>query len=337
MEEKDGMKKVGNKIAFGVLFVAACFAAMFILMAFQDSIALVAVAAVLLLVSAFLFMNALFTDKAKEWAPQEEAKETPSNNGDGEFKLKITKHMKDMESFQKEMLDLLKKQNTVLQSQMEKLENEIYMLAEKQQANTATMIKFNKENARQMAISERETLEHILYEIKQAMKENRGAVVAAPQESIMPDMAEEVTPVYEEAAPVLESVEESELYEVSDLPGDDEFAMPEISEIAPPEEIPEAAPIEEVPEIAPPEEIPEIAPIEEIPEMPEDLDVSELFDIPELEIPEMPPVEETVPEPIAEPAPAVEPEPAPVPSLSSDPGAMMTPEDIAKLLESMGK
>jgi len=98
----------------------------------------------------------------------------------------------------------------------------------------------------------------------------------------------------------------------------------------------------------------------ELPEMPEDIDLTQLFDIPELNetpaeeaaLPEMPAdIEIPVPEElIAEPAPVqVEPEPQPISEpeptpaadplagLSSDPNAMMSPEDIAKLLAAMGQ
>ena len=49
-----------------------------------------------------------------------------------------------------------------------------------------------------------------------------------------------------------------------------------------------------------------------------------MFDIPELE-------EESAP--AEEPAPAAD----PLEALAADPNAMMTPEDIAKLLEAMGQ
>ena len=353
MDEKSMVKRVGNKIIFGVLFVAACYVSMYILMEYSYNLVFVAIAAVLLLMSAFLFLNALFSEKAKEWmATEEEEMSTPSKEvGGGEFQLKVTKHMKEMESTQKEMLELLKKQNTLLQSQIENLEHEIYMLSEKQVNQAKSIIKFNKENARQLAISERETLEHVMQELKKAI-ENHAVVI--------PDG---VAVASAETATVLEEVSQEELFTVSDLPGDDEYVVPEMPEVPEPiEKLAETAPVQEeipVEEIA---VVEENSPMEEmeLPEMPEDIDLTQLFDIPELNetpaeeavFPEMPAdIEIPVPEePISEPAsiqvepepqPVSEPEPAPaadpLAGLSSDPNAMMSPEDIAKLLAAMGQ
>ena len=319
-------KKVWKKTGFGILFVSACFIAMYILMEFHGDVLMVSLAAALLLISAFLFMNAVFTDKAKKWIPQEEETEEfdapVSSAGDKEFHLKVTKHMKEMESTQKELIEVLKNQNTLIQAQIENLEHEIYMLSEKQANQTKSIIKFNKENARQLAISERETLEYVMMELKKSIEDNAGAPVeravaatsetpqAEPEvmqplveETITEEPVVEVPTAEEPVAPVLEDVSEAELFEVSDLPGDDEY---------------------------------------EIPEMPEDVDLSELFDIPELL--DTPEEEVSAEEPVAEAVPAAEekqeePAPAadPLAGLTNDPNAMMTPEDIAKLLESMGQ
>lgn len=351
MGENGFIKKVGNKIGSGVLFVAACFVAMYILMRFHGNIVLIIAAAILLVLSAFLFLNALFADKAKEWIPEdlEEAFPRTGNEGDGEFRLKITKHMKEMENSQRELIDILKSQNAALQAKVENLENVIFTLSEKQVAQAKSIIKYNKENARQLAISERETLEHVMQELKQAIEDNAGGFVAGA--------------VTEKAASALEEVSEEELFAVSDLPGDEEYVMPELpvpeaEPVVVPEPVeeipmPEAAPVEEIPmpEAIPAEETP-VAENISIPELPEDIDLSEIFDIPELEdvpaeeeivIPEMPadieiPVpEEIVPEPQPEPEPVPAPATDPMAGLSSDPGAMMSPEDIAKLLEAMGR
>lgn len=341
MEDKGTAKKAWAKIGFGVLFVISCFIAMYILMGYHDNIALVGIAAFLLLISAFLFMNAAFSDKAKNLIPELEEDDTPSA-GDGEFKLKITKHMKEMESTQKELIDVLKNQNTLLQTQIENLEHEIYMLSEKQVHHAKLAIKYNKENARQLAISERESLEHVMHELKKAIEENSTPVAAgyaAPEAE--PVMAAEYMVSAEEAEPVLEEIADEELFAVSDLPGDDEFVMPDFPEAEPEKTVTpaEEAPIEEeeaadvdVSELF---EMMEDLPVEEdivIPDMPEDIEIPMPEDIIAIEEPA------AEPEPVAEPEPAAEaPAANPLAGLGADPNAMMTPEDIAKLLESMGK
>lgn len=349
MEEKGAANKTWGKIGAGVLFIISCFVAMYVLTEFHGNIALVAIAAVLLMISAFLFLNSVFSDKVKQMAQETEVTEETSGAMSGEFQLKITKHMKEMENTQKEMVEVLKNQNVLLQTQIENLEHEIYMLSEKQDKQAKSIIKFNKENARQLAISERETLEHVMQELKKAIEDNAVTIpVGAIAEAAVAQEPEytgfEPLPEEEDAGliSVLEEVSEEELFAVSDLPGDDEYVMPELP-------VPETEPVADaIPEFVVPEE-----PVAEIP-VPEEIEIPEIpMEIPEIpeaiEIPEMPaeieiPMpEEIIPEPVVEetPVPAVEEAPAPAANplaglSSSDPGAMMTPEDIAKLLEAMG-
>ena len=323
-------KKIWKKTGFGILFVAACFVSMYILMKANENVIMVAVAAVLLLITAFLFLNEIFSDKAKKWAPlaedEEDTKEVLSSSTDGEFRLKITKHMKEMEGSQRELIDVLKHQNTLFQNQIENLEHEIYMLSEKQVNQSKSIIKFNKENARQLAISERETLEYIMIELKKAIEDNAGAVSVKAAANEMPAMEENIF-TEPEATPAiaLEEVSEADLFEVSDLPADEEFVIPDFPAA---EEIPETV------EEPAPEEDPAVE------EEPEEFDLSALFE----DIAEGAVAEEQQASVAAEPAPAEE-EPVaeaaaaadPLAGLGGDPNAMMTPEDIAKLLASMGQ
>ncbi|MBP3610065.1 MAG: hypothetical protein J6J42_07005 [Lachnospiraceae bacterium] len=415
----ENKNKKGKKIGFGVLFIASCFIAMYILMGFHGDMVLVGVSAVLLLISAFLFLNAMFEERAKEWSrlpEEEERKEVPSTaaNGDGEFRMKLTKHMKEMENSQKEMLAILKKQNVILQTQIENLENEIYMLSEKQIKQTKMLIKYNKENARQLAISERETLEHVLTEVKQAIEDNAVVMPMVAAAAVSTEEASAAEESFAEpsemavadiqAGEVLEEVPDSELFAVPELPADDEYEepdmaelldsiqeepvdipgfdetpeVPEIADIPGLDEIPEVPEIADIPGLDEMPEVPEIADIpglDEMPEVPEIADIPGLDEMPEVpeiadipgldEMPEVPEIadipglDETpevpeiadipgldeipeiadipgldeIPE-VPETAAAKEPEPAPAPS---NPNAMMTPEDIAKLLESMGR
>lgn len=330
MNSKRDWKKTG----FGILFIAACFAAMYILMEFHGEVVMVSLAAVILLISAFLFLTVVFSEKTKKTAQKEEEQDfEPVNVGnDGEFRLKIAKHMKTMENSQKELVDVLKKQNTLLQTQIENLEHEIYMLSEKQANQAKTIIKFNKENARQLAISERETLEYVMIELKKAIEDNAGAVAgkAVREENLFEEelFAAETPVAEEEAAPVLEEVSGAELFEVSDLPDDEELVIPDLPA---PEEIPDR--LEDTVEELPIEELPvEEIQAEDIPEIPDDLDLSALFeDIAEAAVEESMPAD-TIPV-AEETAPAED----PLAGFGADPNAMMTPEDIAKLLEAMGQ
>ena len=263
------------------------------------------VAAVLMLVSAVLFFVTGFFGKLskKTSKVKEKALDAVTDFSDGEFRLLLGKYLKETERAQKELVEVVKKQNTLLESQIENLEHEIYMLSEKQVNQAKSIIKFNKENARQLAISERETLEYVMMELKKAIEDNAGAV---------------------KAAPVLEEVSEAELFEVSDLPDDEEFIIPDLPA---PEDIPdrlEESAIEE----------PSLEELlsEEIPEIPDELDLSALFeDIAEAAVEES---KQAAPAPVEE---IKEVEKAEEPTPVADPNAMMTPEDIAKLLEAMGQ
>lgn len=312
MNGKITSDKAWKKTGFGILFMAACFMALYILLAFNDTVWMVVLGAVALLGASFLFFNTVFSDKAKTQNIFGIASDDSAMSGGGEIYLKIVKHMKDAENSQKEMVDALRKQNALLQAQTETMENTLFMLSERQSNQTKSIIKFNKENARQLAISERETLEYIMLELKNAIEENSGGTMRLPASA----------PV-----PALEDLTDEELFEVEEFEPDDEF--PASAPVAPIEE----PPVSEIPaELAPLfEEDPfaEVATSEEmeIPELPDDLDISQLFDIPELE-------EETVPAvPEEETAVAAN----PPESMAADPNAMMTPEDIAKLLEAMGQ
>lgn len=342
-------KKAWKKTGFGILFVAACFAAAYILMAFHGRVLLVVLAAVLLLVTAFLFLNAVFSDKIGRYIPEEE----PETNKEPASTGNHGKHIKETESTQKELIEVLKNQNMLLKSQIEHMEQAITTLSEKQANQIKSVIKFNKENARQLAISERETLEYVMMELKAAIENNAGKVVVAAPAAELEELAEE------------------ELFEVSDLPGDDEYEIPDIPTMEEPEEVfteePVAAVVEEPvaeepvaafveePVVEEPAEVfaeepvlEDILAIEEpvpepeeiqIPDMPEDIDLSALFEdmtesiaeetaTEDIPIPEdVAPVEEPVAAPAADP----------LAGLSGDPNAMMTPEDIAKLLASMGQ
>lgn len=227
---------------------------------------------------------------------KEKAREAVTEYSDGEFRLKFSKHMKEMESSQKELIELLKAQNALLQAQIDTLRNELHQLSEKQTNQTKTIIKYNKENARQLAINERETLEYVMTELKKAIEDNAGAVAVN---------------AVSEPAPVFEEVSGAELFEVHDLPADEEFVMPDFPAT---EELLAA----------------------ETSESNDDLDLSALFaDLAEGAMEEEMPAEPApvVEEKAEEPAPAND----PLAGFGSDPNAMMTPEDIAKLLEAMGQ
>ena len=366
MKERSFLRRLMSKTGTGLFFVAACFAAIFILVEFHSNYILVGIAALLLLVSAYLFLNALFEEKSKEWRNLAEEDDPRKSMGDEESGLRSMKYMK-------EMVTELKKQTEL----MENIENEIYMLSEKQVTQTKAVIKYNKENARQIALSGRDAIK----ELKESL--TGGVVVAATKENVPEDIFEESVvelpeEIFEEAIvelpeeifeepvvelpeeifeePVVESQEEVFEESVIELPDDVAVDLPETEDMSVGEEIgfmdvelPEDL-LGEIEAVEMPEDL--LGEIEAA-EMPEDL-FAEIEIAEEEEEPELPPIEdivlddllfdepiaveeEIIPELMVEEEASVADEPAAAPALSSDPNAMMTPDDIAKLIASMGQ
>lgn len=298
------MKK---KALTGIIFILSCFMAMFVLMEFHGNYLLVGITALVLLVSSFFFLNALFAEKSKEWSSLKEMemdeqvhKKESSGSNEADFERKVVKYMEAMNKNQAQMLQELKSQKQLLEEEMKSLENEISSLAEKQTIQTKMVVKYNKENARQIALNEKKVVEQAVNELKEAMK--NGMVVTSNVASI-----EEINiPVVEE---MVMPEEEVELPSVEEMVIPEEVVeLPKVEEIVIPEEVVELPKVEEV---VMPEEVVELPELEEIPLM-EDFDLPILDDI---IVPEAKPV---------------------APATDSDPNKMMTPDDIAKLLASMG-
>ena len=291
------------------------------------------VASILILISAALYFTATVFGNGKK-------KSSSGNEGSNELLME------------------LKKQNALIQSQMEKLEREIRVFSGKQENQAKTIIKYNKENARQLALSERDTLMRVMQELKKAIENNAGSVVVKEAPA---------------AASVMEEVSDAELFEVSESPVEEEMVSVQEESIA--EELDlsslfagmeeEAVPVAEEPEVedlfateipeaaeepdlsslfagmaeeaVPAAEEPEVEDLfateipetSEMPEFSDELDLSSLFA--EMEKEGVPVLTEEEPEQVSAPGSD------PLAGFGSDPNAMMTPEDIARLLEAMGQ
>ena len=307
-----------NKALTGIFFILSCFAAMFVLMEFHSNYLLVGGVALLLLISSFLFLNAVFEKKSKEWGSID-AQENPkdlSGSNEVEFQKKVLTYMEKTNKSQTQMLQELKSQKEL----MKNLEDELSSLAEKQLVQTKMIVKYNKENAKQVALSEKKVVEQAVNELREVMMS--GVLVASANEEKAPFVNEMTIP--EET---IEFVKEEVVVpeEVIELPKEEEVIIPEeVIELPKEEEIIIPEEVIELPkeeEIVMPEEVIELPKEEEIimPEEVPELPAIDDFDLPILDdimIPEEKPVA-----------------PAPV---DSDPNKMMTPDDIAKLLASMG-
>lgn len=346
------MKK---KAVTGIFFILSCFAAMFVLLEFHDNYLFVGIAALLLLVSSFCFLNAVFAEKSKEWGALEEQENGKGACGSNEeqFKKNVINYMETMNRNQAEILQELKSQKEVMTVQIKSLENEISSLSEKEMFQTKTVVKYNKENARQLALNEKKVVEQAVKELKEAMGEVAGRTVvaslaAATEEAKVPVVEDIVIPEVATEMPVTENIVVPEIpvelpvtvdveipQVVTDLPKVEDIVVPEI-----PVELPVTVDVE-MPEVV--TDLPKIEDIV-VPEIPtelpmmEDLEILEaeieLPKVKEMEIPELPPMED-LDLPVLDDI-VVEEEPLAPLAVDSDPNKIMTPDDIAKLLASMG-
>ncbi len=158
----------GKKVIAGMLFAAACFAAIFVLLEFHDIYWVVGIACALLMISAFWFLDCMFSDKEDIFdeltRAQEEldrVREEDRKKADDEFKKKIEEEVSGLGKTSRAMFAAIKKSVDIQESNLSMMQIKIDKVIIDQNAGVKTMIKFNKENARQIALSEKATLEEI--------------------------------------------------------------------------------------------------------------------------------------------------------------------------------
>lgn len=327
MQKKGFLGKFIGKVGTGILFIAACFAAAYILLEFRENYICVGGAAVVLMITGYFFLNALFEDKAKEWsklAEEIQEESTPSfKNEGGQAEGRELKYLE-------ETVKLLKEQK-------ELLERELTMLAEQQLKQTTALIKYNKENARQMAVSQRDTLELAVRELKKALENSSAGqttssdaavdveaiALAAAKMAAEKTVHKANTVVWEEDAP------ETSI-------GSDEAATPEFIDI------PDIVDTVEASETIDSSEIPDVVETPDIIDIPDISDVmgtSNMRDIRNIDISNIPDVVEKSDKrdiPDVTDTPAANKSAGFSSEEPSDSDDMMTPDEIARLLEAMG-
>ncbi len=192
-KKKTGNKADGGKrVLSGMLFAAACFVAVFVLLEFHEIYWVVGIACAFLMGAAFWFLDSMFGDKddifdelAEAQEQLEREKEEDRKKADDEFKRKIEEQVSSLDRTSRAMFEALKRSADIQENHLSKMQIKIDQVIIDQNAGVRTMIKFNKENARQMALSEKATLEEIATRIPAATKN----VVVAPEvpEDYVPD------------------------------------------------------------------------------------------------------------------------------------------------------
>ena len=153
-------KELQKKISF-VSFVMAVFFAGMALTVFQAHIWVACVAGVLLLAaSVFYVMN------QKEETVTQTEKTTELLMAD-----RMAELMRGNEKAEKGVYIAVKKQHEAMESGMAALEAQIAELVKAQESAVKTLVMYNKENAKQMALSEREELGRLREELKRQQQE----------------------------------------------------------------------------------------------------------------------------------------------------------------------
>ena len=148
-------KELQRKLSF-VVFVMAVFFAGMALTVFQSHIWMACIAGVLLLAASVFFVLS-----QKEEAPSPTEKTTELLLAD-----RMAELMRGNEKAEKGVYIAVKKQHEAMESGMAALEEKIAELVKAQETAVKTLVMYNKENAKQMALSEREELKLLREELK---------------------------------------------------------------------------------------------------------------------------------------------------------------------------
>ena len=303
----ENKNSAGKKIITGMIFLASLFFAAVVLVGSvgtADTLPLVIVAGVVMLVAAFFFLSAIFEDKAEQWKNLYEEMEKETQGEDAYDQLKG--YVESVDRTQKAVFSVMKRREESMEDQISRLESAIEQMAEQQAENHKAMVRYNKENARQMAINERETLEHAMSVIVKKMEEGKTKELEVLQSILEKGISvSEATPVSEQAEEFEETpdflkefgIEQDSSIEdfvagLSEEGYAEEFFYPETEE-------PEEEPVEEdfIPELLLPE-------TETVTAEPEDVSADALGAATGVDL--------------------------------SDPNAALSPEDIAKLFAAAG-
>lgn len=151
------MKKEMQKNLSFVLFVMAVFFAGMSLTVFREYIWMACIAGVLLLATSVFFVLS-----------REKDEETPAGKASDILMAdRMAELMRGNEKAEKGVYIAVKKQHEAMESGLAALEEKLDELIKAQENSVKTLVMYNKENAKQMALSEREELGRLREEVKQ--------------------------------------------------------------------------------------------------------------------------------------------------------------------------
>lgn len=158
------MKKELQKNLSFVLFVMAVFFAGMSLTVFQSYIWMACIAGVLLLATTVFYVLSREKDTV---SPMEKTSDILLAD-------RMAELMRGNEKAEKGVYIAVKKQHEAMESGLAALEEKLTELVKAQETAVKTLVMYNKENAKQMALSEREELERLREEIK-LLQQGNGA------------------------------------------------------------------------------------------------------------------------------------------------------------------
>ncbi len=184
-----------KKVLSGVLFAAACFVAVFVLLEFHNLYWLVGIMCVLLMGAAYFFLTQIFADKEdafddllKAQEALEEVKEEDRQRADDEFKKAIEEQVRSLDKTSRAMFVAMKKNAEAQGENLEQMRAKLDQVIDEQNAGVKTIIKYNKENARQIAESDKNAIEKMSESITGELKATRNSSVTPVMVQAMPGM-----------------------------------------------------------------------------------------------------------------------------------------------------
>lgn len=306
------MKKSGQRKISFVLFVVAVFFAGVVLAEFHSSLWMVLVAGVVLTAASCFFI----------WGKETKEQEQTASGKTSEilFADRMAEWARSNEKAEKSVSIAVKKQQEAMTDGMSALREKLSEIVRTQENTMKTLILYNKENAKQIALSEREELGRLCRELQKTIQTGFEAMT-----SKLADTSGSAEDMQRTGKELLSSLEENfqkltEAVETAER-------LPVVSDRLVAEEQISGTAIEEEP-----------VTVKEAASAPAEEPAAGMAVEPEPEV-----MEEPVPEMAveAEPAPVVaeaEPEPAPaVPEIDlSDPNKAMSADDIAALFAALG-
>ena len=175
---------------------------------------LVIIAFVLLMGAAFFFLQEIyskkedvFDDLIEAQEALERTKEEDRQRADEEFKKKIEEQVGSLDRTSRAMFAAMKKNADMQDENLVKMQKKIDKVIDEQNAGIKTLIKYNKENARQVALSGKASLEEVLNGLTASLQDIKEAAsktvyVDAPAvKSIKEDISNERDEIKYQAEP----------------------------------------------------------------------------------------------------------------------------------------